>query len=366
MEEQTIIAKGKPTLKNSWQFLLYTTGIALLVFIVSIYALITLYYFTTMYGDQRTILLLSLQKSAIPTMLLFLLYFLVLFFREYRFLRKRGIQNGETIVIINKEGISQQKGHSQEKLEWSTILKFKEYKDLFLFRHSSQKWSFLPKHYFQTEEDLALLKKMLQKYYTKPSAEQELQTNVSVTNEWVPSVVIQETDIIAKGNFTFKEYNQYASLYRRKLLLIYVVSVIAVLSFLFRNTFFGPAVRWDWSTLVLIAIFVGMIALMSTVLYALLKRRARKEYKSDPLTKKEKIYAINEEGISYAIGESFAHYNWKDFRKVREYNNMFLFYVLPQRALLLPVRLFESPADVEKVRELIQKQVAPKNIKFKH
>ncbi|WP_313466749.1 YcxB family protein [Carnobacterium sp.] len=366
MEEQTIVAKGKPTLKNTWQFLLYTTGIALLIFIISIYALVTLYFFTTMYGDQRTILLLSLQKAVVPTILLFLLYFFFLAFREYRFIKKRGIQNGENSVFINKEGISQQRGPSQEKLEWSTILRVKEYKDLFLFRHSSQKWSYLPKHYFQTEKDLALFKKMLQKYYTNPSAKQKLQTEFNATDEAFSSVAIQETDIIAKGNFTFKEYDHYASLYRRKLLLIYVVSVTAVLGFLAKDTFFGPALSWDWSTLVLIAIFVGMIALGTTGLYFLLKRRARKEYKSDPLTKKEKVYVINEEGISYAMGESFARYNWKDFRKVREYNNMFLFYVLPQRALLLPFRLFKSPEDVEKVKKLIQKQIDPKSIKLKH
>ncbi|WP_192988435.1 YcxB family protein [Carnobacterium mobile] len=365
MEEQTIIAKGRPTLKNAWQFLLYTVGIALLVFIISIYVLVTLYFFTTMYGNQRTILLLSLQKAVVPTILLFLLYFFLLAFREYRFIKKRGIQNGENIVIINKEGISQRNGQSQEKLEWAGILQIKEYQDLFLFRHSSQKWSFLPKHYFQTEEDLAIFKKMLQTYHANPSEKQKLQTAFSVTNEEFATVAIQESNIIAKGNFTFKEYDQYTSLYRRKILLIYVVSVIVALGFLLRKTLFGSAASLDGS-LIISAFFLVVITLATTLLYFMLKRRNRKEYKSDPMSKKEKLYIINEEGIAYTLGESFAQYDWKDFRKVRIYKNMFIFFIIPQRALILPFRLFESPEDIEKAKKLIQKQTHPSNIKFKN
>ncbi|AGY82886.1 YcxB family protein [Carnobacterium inhibens] len=364
MEEQTIIAKGKPTLKNALQFLMYSVGLVLLMGIVSIYVLVTLYYITTMYGDQRAILMLSLQKAIVPTILLFFLYLFVLSFREYRFIKKRGVQDDKIIFFINKAGITQQKGQLQEILEWSNILKVKEYSDLFIFRHSSTKWSFLPKHYFQTKEDLALFKKMLQEYHTNPSEKSKSQTDFSVKDEYFPSVDDQEFSILAKGNFTFKEYNQYASLLRRKTLLIYVVSAIAMIGLLLRDTFFGANARRDLSMWVLIAIFAVIIALGAALLYSLLKRRTRKEYESDPLTKKEKLYVINEEGISYAVGGSFVQYLWKDFRKVREYKNLFILYVLPQRAVLIPFSLFESPQDVEKAKEIIKNQVDSRNIKF--
>lgn len=364
MEEQTIIAKGKPTLKNILQFLVYSVGVALLVFIVSIYLLVTLYYFTTMYGDQRAILMLSLQKAIIPAILLFLLYLFVLSFREYRLIKKRGVQDDKIIFFINKIGITQQKGQLQEIVEWSNILKVKEYRDLFIFRHSSTKWSFLPKHYFQTKEDLALFKEMLQEYHADHSAKNSTPTDLSVKDQYFLSADIQDSSIVAKGNFTFKEYDQYASLQRRKLLITYIVLVIAVIGLLLRDTLFGANISWNLSMWMLIATSAGMIAMGTALVYFVLKRRARKEYKSDPLTKKEKLYMINEKSISYAVGESFVQYLWKDFRKVREYKDLLILYILPQRAILIPFRLFESPEDVEKVKEIIQKQVDSKSIKF--
>ena len=364
MEEQTIIAKGKATKKNALQFLIYSVGFGLLVSIASIYVLVTLYYTTTMYGDQRAILMLSLQKAIFPTILLFFLYFLIIIVREYQVLKKRRIPNEKTIFVINKEGISTQSGKRKETVGWINILKVKEYKDIFLFRHSSIKWSFLPKHFFQTEEDLDLFKKMIQEYHTNRSAENSTQPNLSVKDIHFPSEDIQDSSIIAKGNFTFKEYDQYASLQRRKLLITYIVLVIALIGLLSRDTLFGTYVRWDLSMLMLIAIYVIMIAIGTSLVYFILKRRSRKEYKSDPLTKKEKLYVINEEGISYAVGESFVQYLWKDFRKVREYKDLLILYILPQRAILIPFKLFESPEDIEKVKEIIQKQVDSKKIKF--
>ncbi|MBC9825400.1 hypothetical protein GLO26_06100 [Carnobacterium inhibens] len=364
MEEQTIIAKGKPTLKNALQFLMYSVGLVLLMGIVSIYVLVTLYYITTMYGDQRAILMLSLQKAIVPTILLFLLYFLVIIFREYRVLKKRRLPNEETIFIINKEGISTQNGNIKEIVGWINILKVKEYKDIFLFRHSSIKWSFLPKHFFQTEEDLALFKKMIQEYHTNRSAENSTQPNLGVKDIHFPSEDIQGSNIIAKGNFTFKEYDQYASVFRNKMLLLYIISALVLLGLIFRNTFFSASLRWNWSTVLLALIFLVMIALGTMLVYFLFKHRARKEYKSDPASNKEKLYVINEEGIVYSIEGSSAQYRWKDFRKVQEYKDMLIFYVAPQRAILIPIRLFESSEDVEKVKELTQENVDSKSIKF--
>lgn len=55
-----------------------------------------------------------------------------------------------------------------------------------------------------------------------------------------------------------------------------------------------------------------------------------KEYcfikKWDSLTRKEQLYIIDEEGIFYALGGSFAQHPWKAFRKIQEYKD---FYNLP-------------------------------------
>lgn len=364
MEEQTIVAKGKPTLKNAWQFLIYSVGLVLLVFILVIYVLVTIYYTTTMYGDQRAILLLSLQKAIIPTFLLFFLYFSVLIIREYRVLKKRGIQRDETIFIISKEGIYEQKGRSKERISWTDVVKIKEYKELFLFRHSSIKWSFIPKHMFQTEEDLRLFKKMIQEFHTDQPAENNHQPNLSTYDSRLFNEDTLDSSIVAKGNFTFEEYDQYASISRNKGILFYIVAVLVLSGLISRDIFFNPSAEWDFSTWLLLLICLMMIALGALALYLLVKRRTRKEYKSDPITQKEKGYVVNEEGITYIIGGSFTQYQWKDFRKVREYKSMLLFYILPQRALLLPFRVFETPEDVEKVKELIQKNVDPKDITF--
>lgn len=364
MEEQTITAKGKPTVKNALQFLVYTRGLAMLMMIVSIYTLFTLYYTTTMYGDQQAILMVSLQKAILPTILSMLLYLLVLFALEYRGLKKSGIENEDTIFFINREGITQQKGHIQEKTGWSNILKIKEYKSLFLFRHSFQKWTFLPKHYFQTDEDLARFKMLIQECHQNSPIMSNEQTLLNAEDKEVLSIDNHEAKIVAKGNYTFKEYNHYVFLFQRKLILVYIILCISWCS-LMLSDLLKPGIIWDFASSMLLLFSFFLIIGGAFLLYFILQRQSRKEYHSDPLSRKEKIYIFDEEGLSYAPGRSFAQLKWKDFRKVREYKKLFLFYTHPQRAILIPFRLFESQEDVEKVKQLIKEQMNSKQVKFR-
>lgn len=359
MEDRTIIAKGKPTLKNSLQFLIYTVGINLFIVTAVLYLMVTLYYTTTMYGDRQAIFIVSLQKAIIPTLLIFFLYFLVVFLRVHHALKKKNISKDETdsLFIINKEGITHKVGNNHTKINWVSILKIKEHKELFLFRHSFQKWSYLPKHFFQSQEDLMEFKRMLHEYQTHPPVEKKQHNNFHLEEKDILSSIDQESAIIAKGNYTFEEYDQYASLFRRKMILGYTLFVAGIWLWLFKDRFFAEGPVWDNFSIALIA-YILLISLIGiTLLYFLLKRRNRKEYKSDALSTTEKRYIITEDGVSYFPGESSMQMKWTDFKKVREHKGIFLFYVYPQGALIIPFRLFESPEDIEKVRALIQKHM---------
>lgn len=366
MEDRTIIAKGKPTIKNIVQFFVYSQGVRLLIFIMSIYLLVTLYYTTTMYGDQRAILVVSLQKAILPAILLFLLYLLVLSIREQRLVKKKDIQHNDVVLFtINRKGIQQQRGSVQEQIGWSTVLKVKEYKELFLFRHSFQKWNYLPKHYFQSEEDLAFFKQILQERRAHSPVENNTQPTLNLAESDFVSTDSQESAIVTKGNYTFQEYNHYTFLYRRKMTTSYLLFVTIACGWLIRDFLSVSPARWDQSVWELVVWILFMIVVGTAVLYLLLKRRSRKEYNSDSLSKKEKLFIINEKGLTYVLGDTSAKYQWNDFRQVREHKNMFFFYLIPQRAVLLPFRLFESPQEVEKVKKLIIKNMDSKNVKFK-
>ena len=366
MKDQTILIKGKPTIKNILQFLVHTIGIALLFFFLSVYLLIVLYNLKNIYGDQQAVLLLSLRKSIIPAISFFFLFFSILSFREYRFAKKRATQNMEIFTIINEEGLSTQKKCSKEIVAWSSLLKVKETKDLFILRHSSLKWSFIPKHYFQTEEDLALFKKMIEVYYIQRSPESSMEIERRLEDTYFSDIDNQKSNIIARGTATFKEYDQSASVIRRKTLMIYVLLVIVVLAFIFKNTFFGTNAQSSFSMLIFAAIMAVFVAIGTSLLFLLLKYRARKEYKSDPLTKKQQLYVINDEGIAYAPGGSYVQFHWDDFRKVQEYKNILILTILPQRFILIPFRLFESTEDIEATKEIIKRKVDSKKIKLKN
>lgn len=107
-------------------------------------------------------------------------------------------------------------------------------------------------------------------------------------------------------------------------------------------------------------------SLVSTLLYYILVTIAtyfvaKKGYQADPYTRRINTYFINEEYIFQQNERGEAKHIWKEIHQVFEFANMFIIYLAPTRAVVLPYRFFESNEDRKTLKEIMKQRVNKTN-----
>jgi hypothetical protein len=135
--------------------------------------------------------------------------------------------------------------------------------------------------------------------------------------------------------------------------------LVSVLFFAFEASnpdFPGNAVLRNAVQLALfLLIFIYLIAVMTY-------RDSRKElggrlYYRDPVT-----YVFTGETVSITGTGLSSSITWKNIARIRETRSLFLLYVGPKGAVIVPKRFFQSPDEMERWRQLVAAWVKPKLI----
>ncbi|RKD73150.1 YcxB-like protein [Sinobaca qinghaiensis] len=84
---------------------------------------------------------------------------------------------------------------------------------------------------------------------------------------------------------------------------------------------------------------------------------SQKIYQKDPYTRRTNTYFINEEYVFQQNERGEAKHIWEEIHQVFEFANMFIIYLAPTRAVVLPHRFFESKDDREIVKKTMKQCV---------
>ncbi|RKD69614.1 YcxB-like protein [Sinobaca qinghaiensis] len=93
---------------------------------------------------------------------------------------------------------------------------------------------------------------------------------------------------------------------------------------------------------------------------------AKKSYQTDPYTKRYNTYSINEEFMFQQNDRAEAKHIWTDMHRVFEFADMFILYLAPRRALVLPHRFFESNKDKQAFEEILKQRVNKDQLHLKN
>jgi hypothetical protein len=175
----------------------------------------------------------------------------------------------------------------------------------------------------------------------------------------------EKDTLILRGTLTKKEYKKHGDYHFKKILHTIFLSFM-IFSFL---TF----VIGTWNAEDLDNVFSYIFfALFSLVLSSVLliglkiitKLKASREYKSDPLVKKEITYIISSQEIHQKIGKSNNYLEWEQIRTAYENTEMFRLYVSRAKAIVLPKRYFASEEEIKLLKRLITKNLSKDKVKF--
>jgi YcxB-like protein len=175
----------------------------------------------------------------------------------------------------------------------------------------------------------------------------------------------EKDTLILRGTLTKKEYKKHGDYHFKKILHTIFLSFM-IFSFL---TF----VIGTWNAEDLDNVFSYIFfALFSLVLSSVLliglkiitKLKASREYKSDPLVKREITYIISSQEIHQKIGRSNNYLEWEQIRTAYENTEMFRLYVSRAKAIVLPKRYFASEEEIKLLKRLITKNLSKDKVKF--
>lgn len=163
-----------------------------------------------------------------------------------------------------------------------------------------------------------------------------------------------DEELSLSGKLTLEDFVQYNHYHVNKLLKGYFVLCFIVLFIIFLIPMSG-----DWLPILLWAGIPSLILSGLLYLYAskVRKHMAVKEYKSDQIIKHTISYTFSREGITQNVRRSHNFFEWDDFLKAQEQEDMFLLYLSKNKAIVLPKRFFLSPAQIKDFRYLVSDNV---------
>jgi hypothetical protein len=175
----------------------------------------------------------------------------------------------------------------------------------------------------------------------------------------------EKDTLILHGTLTKKEFTMHGDYHFKKILHTIFLSFM-IFSFL---TFVIPT----WNAEDLDKVFSYIIfALFSLVLSSILlvglkiitKLKTAREFKSDPLVKKEITYIISSQEIHQKIGKSNNYLEWGQIRTAYEHTDMFRLYVSRAKAIVLPKRYFASEEEIQLLKRMIITNLSKDKVKF--
>lgn len=161
-------------------------------------------------------------------------------------------------------------------------------------------------------------------------------------------------ELSLSGKLTLEDFVKYNQYHTNKVLKVYFVICFIVLFFVFQIPMSG-----DWLP---IALFAGLPSLLLSGLIYLYtskvkKYQAIKEYKSDQLIKRDITYTFSSEGVIQITRKSNNRFDWIDFLKAQEYEELFLMYLSRNKAIVLPKRFFRSKTQMENFKHLVSDHI---------
>jgi YcxB-like protein len=175
----------------------------------------------------------------------------------------------------------------------------------------------------------------------------------------------EKDTLILRGTLTKKEFTKHGDYHFKKIL------HTIFLSFMIFSFLTYVIATWNAEDLddVFSYIFFALFSLiLSSVLLIglkiITKLKAYREYKSDPLVKREITYIISSQEIHQKIGKSNNYLEWEQIRTAYENTEMFRLYVSRAKAIVLPKRYFASEEEIQLLKRLITKNLSKDKVKF--
>lgn len=88
--------------------------------------------------------------------------------------------------------------------------------------------------------------------------------------------------------------------------------------------------------------------------------RSRRSLKQSPMWQGRVLYDFDDEGFTYRGVRASLVVRWEAVVKWKETKDLFLFFVSPRSASVLPKRFLQASADGDAIRELLRLRVGPK------
>ncbi|WP_010191606.1 YcxB family protein [Bacillus sp. m3-13] len=152
----------------------------------------------------------------------------------------------------------------------------------------------------------------------------------------------------------YQTYNVYHTKKQLRILSIIVSIAYACFTYIFMD-----------SHILFSIVFIPIMwGILTAILPLAIKKRAAKEYKSDTLIKSEISITINEDGIHQKVRRSETYFEWDDIITIKEYDEMFLFYVSKNKAVILPKK-FLFKGDLQRLRRIIYNNAMSQKVRLK-
>ncbi|PFA69794.1 hypothetical protein CN378_03230 [Bacillus sp. AFS015802] len=173
--------------------------------------------------------------------------------------------------------------------------------------------------------------------------------------------------LTVRGTLTFKEYKKFSSFHSRRWVIWFTLSTFILFFALSIYFLYNPGDIFSFGEMAAIlfvsstvSVFISGIFFLYTK--AVIRIKAKREYKSDQLIKQEIIYSISKDGINQNRGRSINYIEWNEIVFVREHSPMFLLYVSKNKSIVLPRRFFESIEEIKLFKQIIRENVSSEKI----
>lgn len=167
-----------------------------------------------------------------------------------------------------------------------------------------------------------------------------------------------DNKIILEFTGTFSELKKYSFYVLRKKILYGFIGMFIFYTLLDMGLSQRMCTSKDLLRSLIVSIFLVSVFCISMYI------RIWKAYFKDPLLKLKKTYTLSNHGINITTSQSEMAVSWEEIIKIKELNDMFIFYVTSCIGIMLPKKYFKSQDEINLFKALIQKEAKTKNIKL--
>jgi hypothetical protein len=156
---------------------------------------------------------------------------------------------------------------------------------------------------------------------------------------------------------------QYFHTLRRSWTVAAVFAVILILLMAFTALTLIVNPEPDWRAMLMDATPFTLFLLLWVLLIGVMPyRNARKQFATQSYLREPITYVFTSATVSATGASASWTLAWSVLKRVRETKSLFLLYHGPNIAMIVPKRFFQSPAEMEKWRQLVLESMATKRI----